>query len=105
MHHIPACPAPVAFLDRASDEQLVLPCRVNRADLWFADAAADTDQAKQLCASCPVRADCLAAALLRREPCGVWGGEIVQDGVVVAQRRTRGRPRKVAPAPAVAPAA
>jgi WhiB family transcriptional regulator, redox-sensing transcriptional regulator len=102
MHRNPAYPDPVAFLDRATDEQLVLPCRVYRADLWFADTAAEMEQAKQLCAPCPVRDDCLAAALLRREPWGVWGGEIVEGGVVVARRRTRGRPRKVQP---VAPAA
>ena len=31
-------------------------------------------QAKVLCASCPVRAECAAHALATREPYGVWGG-------------------------------
>ncbi|HEX5597363.1 MAG TPA: WhiB family transcriptional regulator [Micromonosporaceae bacterium] len=31
-------------------------------------------QAKSLCASCPVRAECVAHALSVREPYGVWGG-------------------------------
>jgi len=30
--------------------------------------------AKQLCQSCPVRAECAAHALVTREPYGVWGG-------------------------------
>ena len=30
--------------------------------------------AKQLCRSCPVRAECAAHALATREPYGVWGG-------------------------------
>src|SRR3954469_11718548 len=30
--------------------------------------------AKQLCRSCPVRAECAAHALAAREPYGVWGG-------------------------------
>jgi len=39
---------------------------------------------------------CLDGALERREPYGVWGGEIVLEGVVVAHKRGRGRPRKQA---------
>ena len=42
----------------------------------------------------PIRAQCLTAALEREEPWGVWGGEIVERGCVVAQKRPRGRPRK-----------
>ena len=30
--------------------------------------------AKRLCANCPVRADCLEAALARHETYGIWGG-------------------------------
>lgn len=36
--------------------------------------ARGTQQAKELCASCPVVADCLAWALDRQERHGVWGG-------------------------------
>jgi WhiB family redox-sensing transcriptional regulator len=42
-----------------------------------------------------VRAHCLAGALRRREPWGVWGGELLVRGVVVPRKRPRGRPRKV----------
>ena len=65
-------------------------------DLYFAEAPSRLDRARLLCAACPVREACLAGALERREPHGVWGGEIVIGGVVVAQKRGRGRPRKQA---------
>jgi WhiB family transcriptional regulator, redox-sensing transcriptional regulator len=71
-----------------------LPCRVEDADLWFAEKPAELDQAKAFCRTCPVRLTCLAGAIARREPWGVWGGEIFERGVVVARKRPRGRPRK-----------
>ncbi|WP_425294561.1 WhiB family transcriptional regulator [Mycobacterium avium] len=46
------------------------------------------------CAGCPVRRQCLAAALERAEPWGVWGGEILDRGAVLGFKRSRGRPRK-----------
>ncbi len=71
-----------------------LPCRVLDADLWFAETPAELEQAKAHCAACPVRTGCLAGALDRREPWGVWGGEIFAAGAVIARKRPRGRPRK-----------
>jgi WhiB family redox-sensing transcriptional regulator len=71
-----------------------LPCHVEDPDLWFADNPADLERAKQLCADCPIRAQCLATALNRGEPWGVWGGQIFEQGVVIARKRPRGRPRK-----------
>ena len=72
-----------------------LPCRVQDADLWFAESPAQLEQAKTFCAGCPVRSACLAGALARGEPWGVWGGEIFDHGVVIPRKRPRGRPRKV----------
>jgi WhiB family transcriptional regulator, redox-sensing transcriptional regulator len=72
-----------------------LPCQVQDADLWFADTPAELEVAKGLCDVCPVRRACLSGALERREPWGVWGGEIFEHGAVVARKRPRGRPRKV----------
>lgn len=71
-----------------------LPCRSNPADLWFAESPADVEDAKRLCASCPLVQACLAGALERREPWGVWGGELFVQGQIVARKRPRGRPRK-----------
>ncbi|GLZ81982.1 transcriptional regulator WhiB [Actinorhabdospora filicis] len=71
-----------------------LPCRTNDADLWFAETPTELEFAKSLCNDCPVKVECLAGALERQEPWGVWGGEIFERGVVVARKRPRGRPRK-----------
>jgi WhiB family redox-sensing transcriptional regulator len=72
----------------------LLPCRVNDSDLWFAESPADVEFAKALCQDCPVRGLCLSGALERREPWGVWGGELFLQGVVIPRKRPRGRPRK-----------
>ena len=40
------------------------------------------------------KADCLTGAMARAEPWGVWGGELLADGVIVPRKRARGRPRK-----------
>ena len=89
-----------AMLDTLVDEfyevatTTEVPCLVNDAELWFAESPADVEHAKSLCRTCPVRAACLAGALERREPWGVWGGELFIAGVVVPRKRPRGRPRK-----------
>ncbi len=71
-----------------------LPCHAVDPDLWFAESPADVEAAKALCAPCPLRTACLAGALERKEPWGVWGGQLVLQGVVVPRKRPRGRPRK-----------
>ncbi len=71
-----------------------LPCRKFDPDLWFADVPGELEMAKALCGECPLKVECLAGALEREEPWGVWGGEIFERGAVVARKRPRGRPRK-----------
>lgn len=71
-----------------------LPCRVNNPELWFAESPADVEFAKTLCTDCPVLDLCLAGARERREPWGVWGGQLFLQGVVIPRKRPRGRPRK-----------
>jgi len=56
-----------------------LPCRVQDPDLWFAETPAELEQAKKYCAQCPVRVACLRGAIERREPWGVWGGQISNE--------------------------
>jgi WhiB family redox-sensing transcriptional regulator len=76
------------------DEDTALPCHIVDPDLFFAESPADVERAKALCLDCPLRPACLAGALERREPWGVWGGQLVLQGVVVPRKRPRGRPRK-----------
>jgi WhiB family redox-sensing transcriptional regulator len=79
-------------------DEALLPCRVSNPELWFAELPADVEFAKALCQACPVREICLDGALDRREPWGVWGGELFLQGVVIPRKRPRGRPRKDAAA-------
>ena len=79
----------ITYLDRRT-----LPCRVSDAELWFAESPDDVGLAKALCRDCPVRDLCLDGALERREPWGVWGGELFLQGVVIPRKRRPGRPRK-----------
>jgi WhiB family redox-sensing transcriptional regulator len=79
-----------------------VPCHVGNPDLWFAESPVDLERAKELCTDCPIRRECLAAALDRGEPWGVWGGEILERGTIVARKRPRGRPRKNTEEPAAA---
>ncbi len=83
-----------AQIDAAENAGFEVPCRAADPDMWFADSPGELERAKELCAECPIRRTCLSAALDRAEPWGVWGGEILDQGVVIARKRPRGRPRK-----------
>jgi WhiB family transcriptional regulator, redox-sensing transcriptional regulator len=82
----------IELVEQAGSREL--PCWTEDPELWFAESPADVEYAKSLCVPCPVRAACLAGALERGEPWGVWGGEWFVQGVVVPRKRPRGRPRK-----------
>ena len=70
------------------------PCEGSDPELWFSETPDGVEQAKALCRGCPLRELCLVGALERKEPWGVWGGELFVSGVVVPRKRPRGRPRK-----------
>jgi len=63
-------------------------------DLFFSEDLYDIARAKFVCRSCEVREACFEGARARREPWGVWGGELFVNGKVIAQKRRRGRPPK-----------
>jgi WhiB family transcriptional regulator, redox-sensing transcriptional regulator len=81
-------------LSEALRRSLEIPCLTVDPEMFFAESPEDVETAKVMCGDCPVRTACLAAALERREPWGVWGAELFVQGVVVPRKRPRGRPRK-----------
>ena len=62
--------------------------------LFFSERLDDIARAKAICERCPVRVPCLQEASARREPWGVWGGQLFLNGRVLAHKRPRGRPPK-----------
>lgn len=94
----PIDPSPIA--PRVVDPAVVLPparCADGTGaliSLFFSDDPVDIARAKAICRRCDRRDPCLDAALSRGEPAGVWGGELLSGGVVVALKRPCGRPPK-----------
>ncbi|WP_326699583.1 WhiB family transcriptional regulator [Streptomyces sp. NBC_01754] len=71
-------------------------CRRDEAGLFFAPSKEPTaarlsreEAAKQVCARCPVMAQCQEHALMQPEPYGVWGGLTAAERRVVLARRRR----------------
>lgn len=62
--------------------------------LFFSDDEFDLARAKAICSKCRLAPTCLEGALERGEAYGVWGGELLIDGGIVAVKRGRGRPPK-----------
>ena len=85
--------------------------RTSLAIDWIAQATAtrpfgrmlfplDIARAKAICSKCSLAPDCVSGAIERAEPWGVWGGELIENGRIVVNKRPRGRPPKN-PRPAV----
>ena len=90
-----------AEIDRLSDANTVdwnaARCRDGNGTLthlFFSDELIDIARAKAICAKCTERVACLAGAVERAEPWGVWGGELLDTGRIVTVKRPRGRPPK-----------
>jgi WhiB family redox-sensing transcriptional regulator len=80
---------------RCADDRVVADAGVDSmTDLFFSDEIPAIRAAKAICATCPLAEPCLAGAVERREPWGVWGGQLFKDGKVLAVKRPRGRPPK-----------
>ena len=76
-----------------ADASAGLPCHNVEPEVFFAETKPEVAYAKALCGECPMKAKCLSGALSRKEPCGVWGGELFEDGKVIQEKRAPGRPR------------
>lgn len=71
-----------------------LPCHTLDPDVFFSRRPTDVEVAKAACERCAFRQQCLGQAIRLEEPWGVWGGEALVQGVVVAELRPPGRPPK-----------
>jgi WhiB family redox-sensing transcriptional regulator len=76
-----------------SEQEFTLPCHTSNPEIFFSDKSDEIAYAKSLCSACPVKRECLQGALSRKEPCGIWGGELFEEGVVIAAKRLPGRPK------------
>jgi hypothetical protein len=56
-----------------------LPCRTTDPEIFFSKSSTDREQAKGLCAECPIRVACAQYALDNPELRGVWGGTTAAD--------------------------
>ncbi len=63
--------------------------------LFFSDHVVDIERAKAMCSQCALATDCLAGALERQEPWGVWGGQLLLGGRISVSKQPCGRPPKV----------
>lgn len=61
-------------------------CRNAEPDELFVRGA-EQNKAKRVCATCPVRAECLAEALDNRIEWGVWGGMTERERRALLRRR------------------
>ena len=83
-------PAQLIALDASDDDsasrampvrsgwQLSAACAGTETAGWFTDDSIGVQKALELCGQCPVRTDCLAAALAGDE-FGIWGGTTRAD--------------------------
>jgi WhiB family redox-sensing transcriptional regulator len=76
-------------------------CRGSDLNLFFSDAEAKVQQAKRICAGCPVRAECLDEGLRAEDSSryGIYGGltpdertELVDGPQQTRRKRTGGKP-------------
>lgn len=65
------------------------PCADEDPELFFNPANYAIRAAKNVCAGCDFRAQCLTGALQRQEPWGVFGGELFPDATHTARRNAK----------------
>ncbi len=56
-------------------------------DLFFPPRGGNTAEARQVCAACTVRAECLEYALVNKERFGIWGGKSERERRKLRQAR------------------
>ncbi len=54
-------------------------CRATDPEIFFPPNDSPATEARRICASCPVRRQCLAYAVAADEPFGIWGGLTTEE--------------------------
>jgi len=66
--------AELAVTKPEGDWQQLALCAESDPELFYPEARESAPEAKAICMGCEVRVQCLAAAIVAREPHGIWGG-------------------------------
>jgi len=75
-------------------------CRALPTDLFFPagelddQAVEQAEEAKAVCAACPVKAPCLEFAIATNQPYGIWGGANTSERRSIRRRRQAERRRQ-----------
>ncbi len=64
-------------------------CRGVAPEIFYPVSDEEADEAKAICATCPVRETCLEHAIAVREKHGVWGGLTDRERRRLIRRRRR----------------
>ena len=75
-------PEPNAFFESAA-------CREVDVEVFFSQDEALQQEALELCASCPVRRECLEHAIYHGEQYGIWGGTRESERRRMSRERRR----------------
>jgi WhiB family redox-sensing transcriptional regulator len=70
----------VLLMARTQALDYPLPCYREHPELRFSERSTDLQFAKSYCRPCPLRQACLADAMVRHEPYGVWGRRSARAG-------------------------
>jgi WhiB family redox-sensing transcriptional regulator len=74
LHYQPHAPADPVFGATVPEWTTQALCAQVDPEIFFPEQGGSTEAAKRVCVGCPVRSECLAWALVNREPFGIWGG-------------------------------
>lgn len=77
------------LLEDAEPWQVEGLCSQVGGDLWFPEDGALGNDAKRVCAQCPVRVECLEYALENNEKYGIWGGTGAHERKLILRTRRR----------------
>ena len=74
--------------------RLYATCKGMPHEMFFPRRGEATWRAKQICAGCPVIADCLEDAIIRREPAGIRGGKSTRERQAIIKERRAAKKTK-----------